>query len=79
MTIRLSARQRKRKRRDSEDSPGKLAALKCSFTEANQSPDNMPKTGHCISLRSHSFQTTSGFSFKVKFKFSLATDLLRPQ
>lgn len=46
MTIRLSARQRKRERQDSEHSPGKLAVLKCSFRAVNQSPDNMPKSGH---------------------------------
>lgn len=40
MTIRLSARQKKRGRRDSEHSSGKVAVLKCSFREVNTSLNN---------------------------------------
>lgn len=74
MTIRLSARQRKRERRDSEHSPGKLAVLKFSFRAVNQSPDNMPKAALCSSLTTHSAPITYSLAFKVKFQYS---DLFR--
>lgn len=77
MTIRLSARKRKRERRDSEDSSGKLAKQKCSFREVNQGPDKMPNTAECKSQRLHQWVLTKGqilvFSYKQFKRRALST------